>query len=74
MLLLHSESFVNLNAVSLKNDPPLVSNKHLLVTYIHAASLKIDWFQISSYIIRLTEPLLIQQEKEQGLSLSALYL
>ena len=29
MLLLHSESFVNLNVVSLQNDPPLVSNKHL---------------------------------------------
>ena len=29
MLLLHSESFVNLNVVSLQNDSPLVSNKHL---------------------------------------------
>ena len=29
MLLLHSENFVNLNVVSLQNDPPLVSNIHL---------------------------------------------
>ena len=29
MLLLHSESFVNLNVVLPQNDPPLVSNKHL---------------------------------------------
>ena len=28
-LLLHSESFANLNVVSLQNDPPLVSNIHL---------------------------------------------
>ena len=30
MLLLQSESFVNLNAFSLQNDAPLVSNKHLI--------------------------------------------
>ena len=30
MLLLQSESFVNLNAPSLQNDTPLVSNKHLI--------------------------------------------
>ena len=29
MLLLHSEPFVNVNVVSLHNDSPLVSNKHL---------------------------------------------
>ena len=29
MLLLHSENFVNLNVVSLQNDSPLLSNKHL---------------------------------------------
>ena len=29
MLLLHSERFVNLNVVSLQNESPLVSNKHL---------------------------------------------
>ena len=30
MLLLQSERFVNLNAFSLQNDAPLVSNKHLI--------------------------------------------
>ena len=30
MLLLQSESFVNLNAFSPQNDAPLVSNKHLI--------------------------------------------
>ena len=30
MLLLQSQSFVNLNAFSLQNDAPLVSNKHLI--------------------------------------------
>ena len=30
MLLLQSESFVNLNAFSLQNDAPLVLNKHLI--------------------------------------------
>ena len=42
MLLLHSESFVNLNVVWLQNDPPQVSNKQLFSNFGVYSKLSIE--------------------------------